>query len=59
VALDGEPVITEIARSTNDQVTGLAFSPDSALLAWAQPWPPDRLASQIRLVRPSGWRCSR
>jgi tricorn protease len=33
VALDGEPVFTEIARSANDAVSGLAFSPDSALLA--------------------------
>ena len=51
VALDGEPVITEIARSTNAEVAGLAFSPDSALLAWSQPWRPDRGASQIRLAR--------
>jgi tricorn protease len=51
VALDGEPVITEIARSTNEEVAGLAFSPDSALLAWSQPWRPERGASQIRLAR--------
>ncbi len=51
VALDGEPVITEIARSANDAVAGLAFSPDSALLAWSQPWRPSSLASQIRLAR--------
>ena len=51
VALDGEPVITEIARSTNAEVAGLAFSPDSALLAWSQPWRPERGASQIRLAR--------
>jgi tricorn protease len=51
VALDGEPVITEIARSTNAEVAGLAFSPDSALLAWSQPWRPERRASQIRLAR--------
>ncbi len=51
VALDGEPVITEIARSANDKVAGLAFSPDSALLAWSQPWRPYSLASQIRLAR--------
>ena len=51
VALDGEPVITEIARSTNAEVAGLAFSPDSALLAWSQPWRPDRGAAQIRLAR--------
>ena len=50
VALEGEPVITEIARSTNEEVAGLAFSPDSALLAWSQPWRPGRGASQIRLA---------
>jgi tricorn protease len=50
VALDGEPVITEIARSTNEEVAGLAFSPDSALLAWSQPWRPERGGSQIRLA---------
>jgi tricorn protease len=50
VALDGEPVMTEIARSTNEEVAGLAFSPDSALLAWSQPWRPERGASQIRLA---------
>ncbi|HTX82113.1 MAG TPA: PDZ domain-containing protein [Streptosporangiaceae bacterium] len=52
VALDGEPVINEIARSTNEEVAGLAFSPDSALLAWSQPWRPNPGgASQIRLAR--------
>jgi tricorn protease len=51
VALDGEPVITEIAHSTNAEVAGLAFSPDSALLAWSQPWRPERGAAQIRLAR--------
>ena len=51
VALDGEPVITEVARSTNAEVAGLAFSADSALLAWSQPWRPERGASQIRLAR--------
>jgi len=51
VALEGKPVITEIARSTNAEVAGLAFSPDSALLAWSQPWRPERGASQIRLAR--------
>jgi tricorn protease len=51
VALEGEPVITEIARSTNAEVAGLAFSPDSALLAWSQPWRPERGAAQIRLAR--------
>jgi tricorn protease len=51
VALDGEPVITEIARSTNAEVAGLAFAPDSALLAWSQPWRPERRGSHIRLAR--------
>jgi tricorn protease len=51
VTLDGEPVITEIARSSNAEVAGLAFSPDSALLAWSQPWRPERGAAQIRLAR--------
>jgi tricorn protease len=51
VALDGEPVITEIARSANEEVAGLAFSPDSALLAWSQPWRPERGGSHIRLAR--------
>jgi tricorn protease len=51
VTLDGEPVLTEIARSANAEVAGLAFSPDSALLAWSQPWLPERRASQIRLAR--------
>jgi tricorn protease len=51
VTLDGEPVITEIARSTNAEVAGLVFSPDSALLAWSQPWRPDRGAAQIRVAR--------
>jgi tricorn protease len=51
VALEGEPVITEIARSANAEVAGLAFSPDSALLAWSQPWRPGHEASQIRLAR--------
>jgi tricorn protease len=50
VALDGEPVITEIARSANAEVAGLAFSPDSALLAWSQQWQPES-GSQIRLAR--------
>jgi len=51
ISLDGEPVITEVARSKNAEVAGLAFSPDSALLAWSQPWRPERGASQIRLAR--------
>jgi tricorn protease len=52
VALDGEPVITEIARSPIEWVAGLVFSPDSALLAWSQPWRPDPAGAwQIRLAR--------
>jgi tricorn protease len=51
VALAGEPVITEIARNANEAITGLAFSPDSALLAWSQPWRTERGASHIRLAR--------
>jgi tricorn protease len=52
VALEGEPVLTEIARSSIEWVAGLAFSPDSALLAWSQPWRPDPGgASQVRLAR--------
>jgi tricorn protease len=51
VALDGEPVVTEIARSVNAEVADLAFAPDSTLLAWSQPWRPERRGSQIRLAR--------
>ena len=51
LALEGEPLITEIVHSANEEVAGLAFSPDSALLAWSQPWRPERGASQIRLAR--------
>jgi tricorn protease len=41
----------EITRSTNEEATGLAFSPDSALLAWAEGWLPEAEAQHIRLVR--------
>ncbi len=53
VALDGETAITEIARTANEQIAGLTFSPDSALLAWSQPWLAElgATASQIRLAR--------
>ena len=45
-------IATEIARSTEDEVAGLTFSPDSALLAWSQRWyPGDFPSSQIRLAR--------
>ncbi|HEX4790270.1 MAG TPA: PDZ domain-containing protein [Actinospica sp.] len=43
---------TEIARSTQNEVAGLTFSPDSALLAWSQQWyPGDSPNSHIRLAR--------
>jgi tricorn protease len=51
VALEGEPVITEIVHNTNEAITGLAFSPDSALLAWSQPWRTEQISSHIRLAR--------
>jgi tricorn protease len=51
VSLTGEPVITEITHNANEAITGLAFSPDSALLAWSQPWRTELGASHIRLAR--------
>ncbi len=42
--------VTELARSRNAEVRGLAFSSDSAYLAWAQPWDAMEF-SQIRLAR--------
>jgi tricorn protease len=42
--------VTELARSSNNEVRDLAFSPDSAYLAWAQPWNAWD-ASQIKLAR--------
>ena len=42
---------TEIARSADDEPTGLAFSPDSSLLAWAEAWQPESEARHVRLVR--------
>lgn len=42
--------VTELVRSNNSEVRGLCFSPDSAHLAWAQPWAPDE-KSHIRLAR--------
>jgi tricorn protease len=42
----------EIARSTENEVAGLSFSPDSALLAWSQQWyPGDFPSSHIRMAR--------
>lgn len=42
----------ELARSTNGEVSGLAFSPDGRWLAWSQPGP-EPLA-QVRLVQLAG-----
>ena len=47
---DAPGVVTELARSDNSEVRGLSFSPDSAYLAWAQPWEPDE-KTHIRLAR--------
>ena len=51
---DGEATaqgtVTELARSRNSEVHGLAFSPDSGYLAWAQPWTASE-SSHIRLAR--------
>ena len=41
--------VTALAASQDGPVTGLAFSPDSAWLAWSHPGPPP--LSQIRLAR--------
>ncbi len=46
-AASGE--VTELAASTDGAVTGLAYSPDAAWLAWSQPGP--RPLSRIRLAR--------
>jgi len=42
--------VTELARSNNAEVHGLAFSPDSGYLTWAQPWN-GWDSSHIRLAR--------
>nr|AXL06753.1 hypothetical protein [uncultured bacterium] len=42
--------LTELVRTDHGPCTGLAFSPGSDLLAWAQPWM-SRGRSQIRLAR--------
>jgi len=42
--------IRELTRSVNAEVFDLAFSPDSAYLAWAHPWTPE-IAAHIRLAR--------
>ncbi len=41
--------VTELARSGNGRVSGLAFAPDSAWLAWSQPEPAD--LRRLRLAR--------
>jgi tricorn protease len=46
--------ITELVRSEINEPHGLAFSPDSAYLAWAQPWATERghhIDSHIRVAR--------
>jgi tricorn protease len=44
--------VTELASSENGQVTGLAWSPDSAWLAWSHPGPEE--LRRLRMVRPAG-----
>jgi tricorn protease len=45
----GSGQVTELAASADGAVTGLAYSPDSAWLAWAEPGP--RPLSRIRIAR--------
>ena len=52
--LPADPVIAELTRVDIDQPRELVFSADSAHLAWAQAWMPERgthIAAQIRLAR--------
>jgi tricorn protease len=42
---------TELSRGANDEARGLAFSPDSALLAWSEGWMAEAGARHIRLIR--------
>jgi tricorn protease len=44
--------VTELASSDNGAVTGLAWSPDSAWLAWSHPGPAS--LRQLRMTRPAG-----
>jgi tricorn protease len=44
--------VTELAASDDGEIAGLAWSPDSAWLAWSQPGP--RPLSRIRLARIAG-----
>ena len=41
----------ELSRSTNREASGLTFSPDSALLAWAEGWSPGWDYRHVRLAR--------
>ncbi len=50
VADIGSGAVTELASSGNGEVTGLAWSPDSAWLAWSHPGP-DPLR-RLRMTRP-------
>ncbi|MDT8909769.1 PDZ domain-containing protein [Amycolatopsis sp. PS_44_ISF1] len=47
--------LTELVRTEHGPGTGLAFSPGSDLLAWAEPWI-SRGRSRIRLARPADGR---
>ncbi len=48
----GSGAVTQLAASEDGETSGLAYSPDSAWLAWAQPGPPP--LSRIRLARLAG-----
>jgi tricorn protease len=45
--------VTDVAASDDGAITGLAWSPDSAWLAWSQPGP--RPLSRIRMARVAGY----
>ena len=47
--------VTELAVSDNGEVTGLAWSPDSAWLAWSHPGP--QPLRQLRMARAAGRAC--
>jgi tricorn protease len=51
----GTGEVTELARSDNGNIAGLAWSPDSAWLAWAEPaaYPGETQLSRLRIARPS------
>ena len=44
--------VTELTSSDDGELTGLAWSPDSAWLAWSHPGP--QPLCQLRMVRPAG-----